>query len=141
MRDLLRAAPRRAISLLEVVVAAAMLAVLMTIAAQMLQAVGQQQRATQRRALALQTVHALAEQFSNMPWDQLTAEAADEVNVPIVAQAHLPGAKLSVTIQEEQQPIAAKRVMVALAWNGPSGRFTGPVRLTTWVFQNESLPP
>jgi prepilin-type N-terminal cleavage/methylation domain-containing protein len=131
---------RSAFSLLEVIVAAAILAVILTVAARMLNALGNQQQASQRRALALQTVQALAEQLGNLPWDELTPEAANRTNVPAVSQTHLPGAKLSIAVHEEQEPLSAKRVTVALTWNGPNGQPSGPVRLTTWVF-HDATPP
>jgi hypothetical protein len=112
----------------------------MMVALQMLRALGDHQRATQRRALALQTVQALAEQFGNLPWDQLTAQSAEEATVPAVAGVHLPGAKLAIEVQLEQEPLPAKRVTVALSWNGPGGQPSSPVRLTTWVYRPDSPP-
>jgi hypothetical protein len=131
---------RSAISLLEITVSAAMLAVLMIVAAQMLDALRSQQRGVQRRALALQTVQALAEQVGNMRWDKLTVEAAEEIIIPTVALAHLPGAKLSIAVDEEREPIPAKRVRFELMWNDASGQSSGPAQLTTWVYPSESLP-
>jgi hypothetical protein len=130
---------RLAISLLEVTAAAAILAVLMTISVQMLQAVNSQQRSAERRALALATVQALSEQFGNVSWDELTAEAAEKVEIPAAAKRHLPGAKLGVTVHQEQDPVVAKRVAITLVWNGPYGQATAPMRLTTWVFPDASL--
>jgi hypothetical protein len=40
-----------------------------------------------------------------------------------------------VTIEDENEPVAAKRVLVELGWTGPSGQPTEPVRLTSWVFR------
>jgi hypothetical protein len=128
-----------AISLLEVTAAAAMIAVLMTISVQMLRAVGNQQQAIHRRAIALTAVQAVAEQVGNIPWEQLTSEVAGRVEVPAAFEPYLPGAKLAIAVHEEQEPIAAKRVTIELEWNGPNGRPTGPSRLTTWVVPGDSL--
>jgi hypothetical protein len=129
---------RTAISLLEVTASVAMLAVLMTISVQMLVAVNSQQRATERRALALAAVQAVAEQVGNTRWDELTVEAAGKVEIPEAARRQLPGVKLDVTVQDELQPVAAKRVTITLVWNGPHGQATAPLRLTTWVFPEDS---
>ena len=128
---------RRAMSLLEITIAAALLAALMTVSVQMIRALGGQQRSVERRALAMRTVQALAEQIGNTPWEELTAESAGLVEIPTVVATHLPESKLTVALEEEQEPIAAKRVTVQLQWNGPGGQPTGPARLTTWVFPDD----
>jgi hypothetical protein len=130
-------ARRTAISLLEVTAAAAMLAVLMTISTQMLRAVGGQQRAIERRALAMAAVQAVAEQIGNTNWDDLTDETAKEIEIPGPIKPHLPGAHLVVTLHEEQEPTAAKRVTIELEWYGPHGRPAGPLRLTVWAFPGD----
>ena len=125
---------RRAMTLLEVTVAAALLAVLLTTSAQLLRALKGQQRAAERRAVALQTVQALSERINNMPWDEVTPEAVRGVEIPSEIAPHLPGAELVVAVVDEQEPIAAKRISMELKWNGPGGQPARPARLTTWVF-------
>jgi prepilin-type N-terminal cleavage/methylation domain-containing protein len=134
------AAYRAAFTLLEVTVAVAILVVLLTVSLQMLRALASQQRAVERRTLALQTVQALSEQIGNLPWDQVTTEAVGKVEIPALAAPHLPGAKLSVAVHEEQAPTAARRVTVSLSWRGPDGKPNRPASLTTWVFPESSQP-
>jgi hypothetical protein len=128
---------RAAMTLFEVSAAAAMLAVLMTISVQMLRAVGDQQRATEQRAMALTTIQALSEQIGNIPWDELTTEAVSKIEIPAEVAPHLPQAKLSVAIHYEHEPVAAKRVAISLEWKRPNGRVTAPTRLTTWAFPDD----
>ena len=129
---------RRAMSLLEITLAAGLLGVLMSVSVQMLRVMGDRQRAADRRAAALQTVQALAEQLENMPWDQLTASAADEIASPDAISRYLPGAKLSIKIDEESEPVVAKRLKLELQWNGPTGQAVAPVQLTVWSFPDGS---
>jgi hypothetical protein len=104
----------------------------------MLRALGGQQQATARRALALQTLQGLIEQVGNMPWDKLTPEEVQQTELPAAVKPFLQGAKLAVALREEPGPVAAKRVTMELSWNGSKGQPAGPVRLTTWVFpENE----
>lgn len=133
-----KTAHRRGMSLLEITLAAGLLGVLMTVSVQMLRVMGDRQRAAERRAAALQTVQALAEQLENMPWDQLTASAADKIAIPDTISRYLPGAKLSVTVSEAREPVVAKRLMLELKWNGPRGQPVAPVQVTTWAFRNAS---
>jgi type II secretory pathway pseudopilin PulG len=125
---------RRAMSLLELTVAAALLAALMTVSVQMIRALGSQQRSVERRALAIRTVQALVEQISNTPWEELTTESVERIEIPSMVTGHLPNPKLTIAVDDEQDPVAAKRVTVELQWSGPSGQPAGPARLTTWVF-------
>ena len=129
---------RRAFTLLEVIVAAAMLAVLLTTSVQMLRALSIHQRASERRAVALEAAEAVADQVANIPWDQLTAESAKKVTIPKQLDSYLPGAKLSVSLDEEPTPIASRRIHVDLTWNGADGQAVAPVRLTSWVFPERS---
>lgn len=121
-------------SLLEITIAVAILTALMTVSVQMIRALGGQQRSVERRALAIRTVQALVEQIGNTPWEELTTESIERVEIPAIVASHLPNPKLTIELDEEQEPIAAKRVKVELQWNGPSGQPVGPAQLTTWVF-------
>jgi hypothetical protein len=125
-------------SLLEITLAAGLLGVLMTVSVQMLRVMGDRQRAADRRAAALQTVQALAEELENMPWDELTASAADEIAIPDAISRYLPGAKLDIKIDEKSEPVVAKRLTLELQWNGPSGQAVDPVQLTVWAFPDAS---
>jgi hypothetical protein len=121
-------------SLLEITIAAALLAALMTVSVQMIRALGGQQRSVERRALAIRTVQALVEQISNTPWEELSNESVEQLEIPSMVTGHLPNATLTIALDEEREPVAAKRVTVELQWNGPGGQPAGPARLTTWVF-------
>ena len=139
--DLGPAAGRRSrgITLIEVVAAASVMAVLMITTVQMLSALAERQRAAERRTLAIETVQALVEQLGNTAWDNLTPQAAERLALPDQARPFLPGAKLEAAVVDEAEPVVAKRIFVKLTWNGPGGQPTGPVRLTAWSFRDEFL--
>src|SRR4051812_21411578 len=131
---LIASAPRRrAFTLLELTIAAAMLALLLTTSVQMLRALSVHQRASERRAVALEAVQAVADQVANIPWDHLTAESATKVPIPKPLDGYLPGAKLSVSLDEQAAP-QSRRIHVELTWNGSDGQTVAPVRLTSWAF-------
>jgi hypothetical protein len=121
-------------TLLEVIMASAMLAVLLATMLQMLRATNNHQRSNERRVIALQAVQAVADQVANIPWEQLTAESAKQVTIPRPLQSYLPGSTLAITVDEEPAPAAAKRIHVELAWNSADGKPGAPVRLTSWAF-------
>src|SRR4051812_18349471 len=129
---------RGAFTLLEVVIAAGMLAMLLTTSVQMLRALSIYQRGSEHRAVALEAVQAVSDQIANTPWDQLTAESAKKVTIPKQLESYLPGAKLSVSLENEATPTASRRIYVDLSWKGPDGQLSAPVRLTSWVFPERS---
>ena len=133
-------AARRGLSLLEVTVAAAMLAVLLTTSGRLVRVLINHQRAVERQAVALQAAQAVLEQATNTAWDELTAESARQMEIPAAIAPVLPGAKLVVAVAEDEDPIVAKRVSVELSWNGAAGKSAGPVRLTAWVYPERPLP-
>jgi hypothetical protein len=125
---------RRAFTLLEVIIAATMLVALLTTSVQMLRALSNHERASERRIVAFEAAQAVADQIANIPWNELTAESAKKVSIPKPLDGSLPGAKLSVSLDEEAAPTASKRIHIDLTWNGPDGQAVAPVRLTSWVF-------
>jgi prepilin-type N-terminal cleavage/methylation domain-containing protein len=138
-KSLANAPGRRGFTLMEVVIAASMLAMLLAASVQMLRAISLHQRATERRAVALEGVQAVADQVANIPWKQLTAENAQKVTLPKPLDEFLPGAKLSVSLDEAKTPVESKRVHIDLTWNGPDGQPVAPIQLTSWAFPERSL--
>jgi type II secretory pathway pseudopilin PulG len=130
-------ARRRAFTVLELTVAAAVLAILFATSMRMIRVVSDEQRASERRNVALQAVQAISEQVGNVPWEQLTAESVEHITIPDQAVPHLPGAKVAIAVNEELEP-AAKRVLVEITWGSGGGKRTAPVRLTSWVFPEEA---
>jgi type II secretory pathway pseudopilin PulG len=126
--------PRRGITLLEVTVAVGMLAVLLATSVQMLHVFTIQHQAAERHAVALQAVQAIAEQAANIRWDELTSQSAGQLTLPPIAASRLPAARLSLTVENEVEPVVAKRIMITLTWNAPNGRQARPVRLTCWAY-------
>jgi len=137
---LTRAPHRRAFTLVEVIIAATMLVVLLTTSVQMLRALSNHERASERRIIALEVVQAVADQIANIPWNELTTESAKNVSVPKSLNGYLPDAKLTVSLDEEASPAISKRIHIDLTWNGPDGQAVAPVRLTSWVFPERSRP-
>ena len=130
---------RPGLTLVELTIAVAVFSVLLATSMKMIFAASNQMRANERRNVALQTVQAVSEQIENMPWNSLTTEAASQIPIPELAGPYLPGAKLTVAVNDETDP-PAKRVLVEITWNGRGGQRSEPVRLTSWVFP-ENVPP
>jgi len=129
--------PPRAFTVLEVTVAAAMLAMLLASAMQMVHVVTVHQRSAVRRIVAIQAVQSISDQIANIPWDKLTTTSATQVGIPKPLEPYLPGAALKITLQDDAAPVNSKRLHVELGWSGPGGQPVAPVRLTTWIYPDQ----
>jgi hypothetical protein len=123
---------------MELTVAVAVFAALLATAMKMLMVASNQTRANDQRQIALLAVQSIAEQVENIPWAQLPTETANQRSLPDSAIAHLPGAELKMSVNDETDPVA-KRITIEVNWKGRGAARAGPVRLTTWVFP-ENLP-
>ena len=82
------------------------------------------------------------ERITSEPFDEVTAERARRLSISPESAASLPGAELSVEVNEESPAAArsAKRIAIRLRWKGRSGEWEAPVRLTTWIERRRTLP-
>jgi hypothetical protein len=124
---------RRALTVVEVSLAFALLAIVLATSVRMASVVADHSRAGERRDVALQAAQAVSEQVGNIPWDQLTLDAVNQVPIPAPLAERLPNAKLAIKLADETDPVA-KRVQVEISWNSPTGK-SSSVRLTSWVFR------
>lgn len=127
--------PRRAaFSLLELTVAAAIMASIIAASLQMLHALEGYQRRCERIRSAQQAVAAVAEEVGNLPWDTLSTDAAQTIKLPKSLQDRLQGTTLTVRVLDESEPTSSKRIHVALTENPNSGELRTLSRITCWSF-------
>jgi prepilin-type N-terminal cleavage/methylation domain-containing protein len=130
-------ASRGAMTLIELIAAASILAVLLGSAVQVIRVLDKHRQSTERRAIALQTTQALLEELSNTPWEQLTPAAAAKLQIPEAVTDYLPTARIVATVDDETDPVAAKRVAVAIEWTAAGN--LNATQLTTWVYAEPTL--
>ena len=70
----------------------------------------------------------MLERFAARPYDGVTPEAARAVTLSEAARAVLPGAELSVVVDDRGAAPDARRVAVRLRWRQRSGEWDAPVR-------------
>lgn len=128
-------------TLLEVVVSAALLAAVASMCVQLVLAIGLQRRAADRRAWAVEAAANVLERLTARDWEEITPQAADEMELAPGADEVLPGARLEIDVVPQQDTPPAKRITLGLTWTGKAGKPARPVRLVTWIYQPEAQEP
>jgi Tfp pilus assembly protein PilV len=132
-------ARRRGFTLIETGIAAVMLAVAMGLTVQVIAWVAAERRASERRRCAVQEVANVMERVTARTQAHLTPEAARDFQLSEPARGVLPGAELSVSMEEI--PAGSRRVSIRLRWKNRGGEWDAPVRLSSWVGRrNGGLP-
>jgi hypothetical protein len=124
-------------TLLELAVAAAMLATLLAVCVQLLGAMAAQRRAADQRQLALFEVSNVIERAAARAWNDLTPEALAAEKLSPAAIEELPEAELKVEMSIPQSEPNAKRITVSLRWQDRKGNFLPPLKLTTWKYRRD----
>ncbi len=131
---------RRGFTMLEMVVAAALLGTLLIVTLKMLGAVADWRRDADRRQLAVIEAANVMEWLSARPWDELTPEAVADVRLPESVTRQLPGAELKIEVVDspagEKPP--AKRIAVSIRWRDRAGRMVQPVAVTMWRYLHDA---
>ena len=125
---------RSASSLIEVIVALAIVATFMTVGSQWISTQSRYQDSAARRIWAMEALANVMERLSVQEWEKIADGPAGPAYLPAEAQAMLPQARLEVEVAEDPGPPLSKRIRLTLDWQHRSGRRANPVQLSAWVF-------
>ncbi len=124
----------RGFTIVEMMAASAMTAVLVTMCVQMLSLTAVQRRAAERRTIALEEAANLTESLSSLTWDEITPERIAQYRLSQPAQQVLGNGVLKIALEPSTSGPLAKLVRVEITWpNGASGG-DAAVRLSSWIF-------
>ena len=139
------ATTRTAISLPEVLAAAAIVGVLIAFVSQFLIVTAAKQQATDRRALAMHEISNVAQRIAMLSYEETTLERLQRSELSPGAVAALPAAELSFEIESEQddedEDVPAKRIGVSMTWTGSNDEPARPVRLVIWKHPQSEVVP
>lgn len=125
---------RLGFTIVEMVAASAMTAVLVTMCVQMLSLTAVQRRASERRTIALEEAANLTESLSSLTWDEITPERIAQYRLSEPAQQVLGNGVLKIALEPSTSGPPAKLVRVEITWpNGASGS-DAAMRLSSWIF-------
>lgn len=128
---------RRGTSLLEVSIAAVLLAAILSTSIKMTFALVGQRRAAERRTVAIETAANVMERVAILPWNEVTSESLSQIKLPDELFLTIPSAKLTVDVTEDESP-AAKHIVVAVSWTNRAGQIVAPVRVSAWLHPKRS---
>lgn len=106
----------------------------------MIKSVGNQQRFTEQRLLALREAENLLEQLAPRLWNELTKETLASQTLSDEAKSRLPQPTLKLDVTEPDEPKDSKRVTVHLSWLPRSGQAAQSIQLSAWFFRTEERP-
>lgn len=126
-------ARQRGFTILEVMVAAALTALLVTMCVRMLTSSAAQRRGAERRSVALEEAANVAESVAALPWDELTSERVGQIQLSESARQALGNGSLKVSLEPAASGPASKQIRVQLTWPNPAGG-EATVELSSWAF-------
>ena len=131
---------RAGFTLFEMFVAAVVFGTALVTFLPMMQSVGNQQRFTEQRLLALREAEGLLEQLASRSWSELTKDALSSQTLSDEAKTRLPQPTLKLDVTEPAEPAGSKRLTVHVSWTPRSGQAPQSVKLSVWVFRTEEQP-
>jgi hypothetical protein len=119
--------------MIELCVAAAMLAAALSVVVTMLGAVARQRRSAELHARALEEADNLLERLTAEPWDEITPERVTELGFAAKVADALPEGELRIDMTSPGDAPATKRIDLVIGWRAAVGQSIHRVNLTTWV--------
>ena len=127
---------RRAFSLVEVIAAIVLLAMLLSLSVKGLSALSASQRRIEQRGWAVQTAASVLEQATGRDPAEIDSAFVQQMSASTQVQQTLSGGQLTIDVGEAtalgETPVA-RRVTVVVGWNDRAGMPVAPVRLSAWV--------
>jgi hypothetical protein len=133
---------RRGSLLAEAGMSAVMLMIAMSLVARVVGWTAAERRDLDHRQWAVQEAANLMERLTSRSFDSLTNEGVKDLTLSPEAARLLRDAELRVEVVDHDPTGGedSKRIALTLRWRGRSGEWTGPVRLTSWVYRRKGGP-
>jgi len=131
---------RRGLSLFELIVALFVLTTAMTAIVQLLGVAASQRRTIEQRRSALSEVTNRAERIALLPWEAVSASNLDPWEFSDEFKRVLPHGTATMEIQEEAEPISARRIRLIVRSPNSAGQVVELADLTVWKFAQRGEP-
>lgn len=131
---------RRGLSLFELTVALFVLTTAMTAIVQLLGVAATQRRTIEQRRAALAEVANQAERIALLPWDEVAPDKLLSWDLADDSRKVLPRGVATVEVQEESEPLSARRIRLLVRSPNPAGQMIDLADLTVWKFAPRGEP-
>lgn len=138
-RDSSRRGGRRAFTLLELIVTCLLLGILFTVMVPLLATTARQRQSSDRRLAAITHAANVLERWIARDYADLAGGTTESVPLPDDMAQLLPRGAVDVSVADESQGPAARRIAVTVQWQDRHGP-ARPVRITGWVFRTGGRP-
>ncbi len=132
---------RNGATIVELMIALAVLAAVLVTVTQALLGLAIQRRAAQRQQQALIEAANVMERMMALPFDDVTDEKAAGAELSEESQRVLPDGSLRVRVSDAEQPPAGKRIEVEVGWRNRAGQMHQSARLVAWKYRTEGQQP
>lgn len=127
----------RGFTLTEVITALAITAAMLAAVAQALVGLGRTRQGGQQRTLAIQETANLMEAIQARSWNGASQNELAELQLSEAFQRMVPRARLSVKVTSIDEPVAARRIAIAITVADTVDRDTTLSSLTAWKYRQE----
>lgn len=137
-RAVSRRAGRRGVTVMETIVAMAIVAAAIVLGVQSMASAARHRRAGMQRSLAAIEAANQLERLMAGDWQGATAAAGEPLPLSPGAQAALPEGEMQVAVDEQSAlaagdpPLDSLKITVSLRWKNHAGEWTAPVSLSGW---------
>jgi hypothetical protein len=113
-------------------VAASLLATLLSVSVQLSGTASSEQRALRQRQAAMNEAANVLERISIRPWKELNDKSLGQLPLSAAARQSLPQGRLEIHVAQPADQAGVKRISVILRWPDRDGRPEQAARLTAW---------
>ncbi|WP_029247452.1 pilus assembly FimT family protein [Schlesneria paludicola] len=130
----------RGFTLIELIGACVLLAILLSTAVPMFAIVARERRTTEQRQFALQHAVNLLEQTRQLGWSELDPGELSVPDVDAHLKAILPGVEQSLIVQAIEDESESRQIVATVRWKDRGDQFVTPIRMSYWVSHSKETP-
>jgi prepilin-type N-terminal cleavage/methylation domain-containing protein len=130
-----RPSRRRGFTIFEMMAATAVLGVVVTTSALLVQWSASLHRVATKKRCALEAATTMLDRINARPWPSITAQSVQDLQLPAEAKRFLGDPRLAVAVTDQAGPPRGKKISVAVSWTERAGQRPQEVKLTSWVFE------
>ncbi len=116
-------------------VATAVLGVVVTTSALLVQWSASLHRVAIKKRCALEAATTLLDRINARPWSSITARSVQNLQLPGETKRFLGDPRLAVAVTDQEGSPRGKKISIEVSWVERAGQNPQHVKLTSWVFE------